>query len=503
MKASQMVVMGVLASGASLAMAQGDLPPMSETDDLTDFPTRWTAVMDLYDVPGISVAVVKDGKPYAAWSAGMRDLEGAEVDQHTGFYIASMTKTYLAGGICALADEGKLSLDDRVKQHLPQLDLPDDEIESTLTIRDLLCHRYGINSSPAVILDAYTGDITDERYFYWLSQGEVGGEVRYTNVHFTLLGRVIEAVTGQSWRDYLDEAIFEPAGMHRTTGYASELYGWENSATPMERINHVYRRAELVKDDSVMHAAGGMGTTAYDAARWLALQMNGGAIDGTQVISSEMVEASFQYQSELPEPRGTIRIQKGFGLGWMLGEFNGMAFAQHGGGYLGTSTYFAMVPEKGAGVVVLINSAPMARMLGSIIAVDTLCALTETEPAWDVYANWNASATKRKAQQGPSQGEKGGGPFPIETLSLAPEAYLGTYDNPMLGTVHVKMDGEEMLVNVGIVRSRFQAKDEPDQFLFDGPVFDGVEGRFEIEDGRVARVILTEERLGEMVFERN
>jgi len=252
-----------------------------------------------------------------------------------------------------------------------------------------------------------------------------------------------------------------------------------------------------------MHAAGGMGTTAYDAARWLSLQMNGGTIDGKRILCEEMTEASHEYQSRLPEPEGTIRIMKGFGYGWMLGEFNGMRLAQHGGGYLGTATYFAMLPEEGVGVVVLINSAPLGRMLGDIIAVDMLCELTGTEPAWDVYGNWSASVTRRKAQQGPTMKEKGGGPFPVETLSHDRAAYIGTYTHPMLGTVSVVPDGQTIQVNVGKVVSRFQPGEATDHFLFDGPVFDGTRARFELEGGRAVRMVMIEERLGELVFERD
>ncbi len=481
----------------------GDLPPFSERPDLADLPARWGPVMDLFDAPGVAVAVVKDGRPYAAWSAGFRDLEGKPIDQHTCFYIASMTKTYLAAGVCRLADEGRLSLDDAVKRHLPQMELPDKELESALTIRDLLTHRHGINSGPAVMLDAYTGEITDDRYFHWLARAEIGREVEYTNTHYTLLGRVIEAVTGKSWRDYLDVAVFEPAGMQRTTGYASELYGWENSATPMERIGgEKFQRAELVKDDSVMHAAGGMGTTAFDAARWLSLHMNGGAIDGVRIVSEGLIDESHSLLAALPEPDGTIRIQKGFGLAWMVGEFNGTPLSAHGGGYLGTSTYFAMLPEQGVGVVVLINGGGPARMLGDVVAIDVMARLTNTAPAWDVFGRFVERATRHKALEGPFMAARGGGPFPVSVLSQTREAYLGTYTNPHWGRAHVLPDGDTILVNMGIVPSRFHAGDAPDHFLFDGPVFDGVKGRLEMDNGRVARLVLTEERLGDVVFER-
>ncbi len=258
--------------------------------------SRWAEVMDEFDVPGMAVAIVQDGRILAIETFGMRAPGEAGSDggpaptPGTIYYIASITKTYLATAVCALADDGKLSLDDPVGKHLPRFALANAPGGSAreITIRDLLCHRPGIGKAePIVTLDAFTGEITEDRYYRWLATVQPSGETAYSNVHFTLLGRVVEAVSGMSWRDYLDERVLEPAGLTRTTGYASRMYGDPDCALPMERVEGEWRVCRLKKTDHTMHAAGGLGASATDAARWLMLHMNDGEIDGKRVISAE------------------------------------------------------------------------------------------------------------------------------------------------------------------------------------------------------------------------
>jgi CubicO group peptidase (beta-lactamase class C family) len=204
---------------------------------------------------------------------------------------------------------------------LPEFVLPSEDLTAALTLRDLLCHRHGLECGPIVHRDAYTGQITDEIYFRLLQDAEIANYVRYSNIHFTLAGRAIEDASGLKWQDFLDQRLFVPAGMMRTTAYASEMYGKLEHAEPMLRIEEMWRRSPLVKTDRTMHAAGGMGTTARDAARWLILNLNGGEIDGRRILPETMEEEYF-----------------------------------HGGGYVGAASYISFLPEHGIGVAALANS---------------------------------------------------------------------------------------------------------------------------------------------------
>ena len=259
----------------------------------------------------------------------------------------------------ALVEDGMLELDAPVSQYLPQMKLADPELTFKLTVRDLLCHRHGLDSSPIVFNDAYSGQITDDLYYRLLSKVTPMGDVQYSNVHFTLLGRVIQAVSGQHWRDYLRDRVLQPGGMTRTTGYASIMYGDDNAAQPMMLINDEWVHSAVRKTDRTMHAAGGMGTTAHDLGRWLRINMNDGKIDGQQVVAAEHVQQMKTRVSELANRSGKIRQRVGFGLGWFVGNYRdeNHTYIEHGGGYVGTAAHVSFIPEKALGVGILANSS--------------------------------------------------------------------------------------------------------------------------------------------------
>src|SRR5262249_40504064 len=158
--------------------------------------------------------------------------------------------------------------------------------------------------------------------------------------HFTLLGRVIESVTGKPWRDFLDARLFQPAGMTRTTGYASRMYGDANVALPCRETAEGWTVSPLIKTDRTMHAAGGLGTTARDLGQWLRLNMNLGTVNGKRILS-EAGARQMQTPQSQGEPEGKIRRLEGFGLGWQLGTYRGRPYATHGGGYVGAAAHIS------------------------------------------------------------------------------------------------------------------------------------------------------------------
>ena len=355
------------------AAAQVPAPRVEDVTELQGLSARWTAALETLEVPGFAVAVVKDGAVLALDAFGVRNAAGEPATPDTCYYIASATKPFTAMAVCMLAGEGKLELDASLKGVLPELVLPSEDLTVALTLRDLLCHRHVLECGPIVHRDAYTGQITDEIYFRLLQDAEIANYVRYSNIHFTLAGRAIEAASGLKWQDFLDQRLFEPAGMIRTTAYASEMYGTFEHAEPMLRIDGEWRRSPLVKTDRTMHAAGGMGTTARDAARWLILNLNGGEIDGRRILPETMQEEYYSKNSDLPVPQGSIRIEDGFALGWCVGKYRDPTrpYFFHGGGYIGAASYICFLPEHGIGVAALANSDGGAAM-ATIVTTDVL-----------------------------------------------------------------------------------------------------------------------------------
>lgn len=440
------VASGVCA--VACAGALGEDRGFDRLDGFADLRARWVRAAEDLRVPGFAIALVRDGEIAAIEGFGVRDTSpGAPVDPDTMFYIASCTKTYLAAGALVLVDQGKLGLDDPVRAHIPEFRLADERAAATITVRDLLSHRRGLNCSAGVVLDAYTGEITDERFFHWLAKETPSEQVRYTNTHFTLAGRVIERITGRSWRDFLDEAVFTPAGMDRTTGYASVMYGDPNAAWPMEWTPQGFRRADQIKSDATMHAAGGMGTSARDAARWVMVHLGSGALGDTRMLSARNAREMLTPQSRFPQTRGSIRAMEGFGLGWQMGTYRGLTpYVAHGGGYIGTAAHLSFLPEKGVGVVVLANSSPGGSALGDIVSIDIYDAIlgVEDEDLLPLYIKDIAAHHDRRAAEAPADARARAGDL-VHPIA----AHTGTYGHPHLGTIVVWSDDDTVKARMG------------------------------------------------------
>lgn len=472
--------------------------------ELADLPARWQVVMDLFDTPGMAVAVVRNDSIHVA-TLGFRDPDTrAPITPNTRFYIASVTKTCTAAGICALAAEGKLDLGDPVRRYLPRLRLPDADLLAHLTVNDLLDHRYGIDSPPAVILDAYTGEITEERYYHWLAEASIAGTIRYSNVHYTLLGRVIESVTGEPWRDYLAERLFAPAGMTRTTGYASLLWMDPDHAVPTARDGAGWRAIRERKTDRTMHAAGGLATTPVDGARWLLLFLDRGTVDGRQVLPPAVVDSMLTVHARLDRPDGTIRVIEGFGAAWQVGTFNGHRLAMHSGGYTGCSAHCAILPDDGVGVFVFLNADGPARGLGTIAAVDVLERLTGTTSPWNVYDRYvERMRTARAAGKAPAA-DTPPAPLPLDAVTRPVGLYEGSFHNPWWGTLTVVRGPGGFSIRLGdYTLDSGPVEGERNAFIPGDAFDDGAVGRFVIEpNGCVEQVVVTDPERGEIVFRR-
>jgi CubicO group peptidase (beta-lactamase class C family) len=509
-----MGLVGLLTVGGTAATT-----PLDQHPAYTPLVEGWRSRMDLFDVPGTAIAVVK-GDTIWTETAGIRNEAGDPVTADTIFYIASITKTYVATLAALLAEEGTLALDAPVQSYLPRFELADEDRTRSVTVLDLLAHRPGIQSGEIVLLDAYSGEITEDRYYHWLSRATSDGETRYSNVHFTIAGRVIESVTGIDWRDALDARLFTPAGLTRTTGYASEMYGDEDSATPLERDGESWRPVSQRKTDRTMHAAGGLGTTVADLARYLQLHINQGELDGVRLFSAQTAD-EIQREHSTHDPNGSLRIMQGFGLGWQRGTFNGVGFLAHGGGYDGASAYVAFFPEQRTGLAILVNAGSFARGWGSAVAVDVFEAITSTEAEWkpwDRYARQIAEIRAEEAAAGEGQdgvavdGAPGseGASTPDQPESHSPTAelsrpvglYTGAFRHEWLGTLHVTRTGDELILHLGdrpVSHTALGVDERTLDDLFDPPArLTFLVG----EHGRVDRVRVADEDLGDLIFER-
>src|SRR5258706_2522266 len=205
------VLLAVLA--ASFAPAQ--TAPAVAPQDLDAFTAR---VLKEFEVPGLAVAIVKDGRVVLAKGYGVRKLgEATPVDENTLFGIASNTKAFTAAALAMLVDEGKISWDDAVTKHLPAFQLYDPYVTREMTIRDLLTHRSGLGLGAGDLLwwppTDYSREEIIRRFRYVKPATSFRSRYAYDNVLYMVAGQVVAAVTGKTWDDSIKERIFTPLGM--------------------------------------------------------------------------------------------------------------------------------------------------------------------------------------------------------------------------------------------------------------------------------------------------
>ncbi len=414
---------------------------------------RWEHARKALDLPGFAVAIAtSDGIVYSK-GFGLRSLESeTPFTPGTSTYIASVTKVFVTLAIMQLSEAGQLDLDAPVKTYLPRFTLSDKQLAATITIRDLLCHRYGVNCSPIVFRDAYTGQIDDDVYYALLAQSEIAGEWSYTNVHFTILGRVIEAVSGESWKDYLANYVFRPLGMTHTTAYASELYGYPESATPLEYNEDRWMEAPIRKIDSTMHAAGGLGASAEDLGRWIALHLNGGEFDGVRLVSHASIDAILTKETE-PKTSFFRFGRPEMGLGWYRGIYNRELLAHHFGSYVGAHAHVSFMPEHDIGVAVVANTNTAATLMIHQIAAHVYDAALDDDgkDPWPYYID-RTQREIAESREGAAERRSAldAQPGPLD-LSLPMERYTGVYSNERWGTMEVTLHEGVLAAAIGNV----------------------------------------------------
>ena len=330
----------------------------------------WVArTMKTFEVPGIAVAIVKDGEVVAARGYGVRKLgESAPVDANTIFGIASNTKAFTSAALAMLVDEGKIRWDDPVINHLPQLHLHDPYVTRELTVRDALSHRSGLGLGAGDLLywpdTTFTRDEVVARARFIQPASSFRSRYAYSNLMFVIAGQIIPAVTGKSWDDFVRERILTPLGMTSTRLSSVGLRPEDNAAYPHSRgwrLRGTLRPVPMQRND-VWAAAAGIQTSVNDLSKWIIVQLNEGKIEQNRLLFSERQQREMWAAttvvpiSNVIEPlRAVTPNFSSYGLGWAVRDYRGRRIISHGGGLTGMVTTVQLVPEENLGIVVLTN----------------------------------------------------------------------------------------------------------------------------------------------------
>ena len=318
-----------------------------------------------FDVPGIAVAVVKDGKVIHAKGYGVRSLNNnLPVDGNTLFGIASNSKAFTSAALGMMVDEGKLNWDDKVIDYIPEFRMYDPYVTNVFTIRDLLTHRSGLGLGAGDLMFFPDGNkftkqemITNIRYLKQVSGFRT--QYDYDNNMYIVAGEVLSRICKKSWEDFIEDSIMKPIGF--TTSKAS----WgrvKNNSNIIDAHVPFNGKVQAIAHDwsENANAAGGIMSNLTDLSKWIILQMNNGKYG--EGLSKKLF--SEEVHNDMWAPQTIINVGgpgtynthfAGYGLGWFLADVKGYKQVSHTGGLLGTVTQVTLIPELQLGIIVLTN----------------------------------------------------------------------------------------------------------------------------------------------------
>ncbi len=318
-----------------------------------------------FDVPGMSVGVIKDGKVIYSKGFGVRSLtNNQKMTDETLVGIASNSKGFTATALAMLADEGKLKFDDKVSKYIPEFQMNDAYVSQEVTIKDLITHRAGLGLGQGDLMFFPEGGpltVNDiiHNVRYLKPENSFRSNLDYNNIMFIVAGEVIHRVSGLSWAEFIEKKILKPVGM-------TSSYGSYNRAKAANVPNIIDAHAPVDgKVVAVPHdwnetgnAAGGIMSNIKDMNIWAEFLMNGFTTkDGKKLVTDKQIQQLWNLQISTPvalkNPYDTNF--NGYGLGWFITDVKGHKQVYHTGGLIGTVTQFTLIPDMKLGIVVLTN----------------------------------------------------------------------------------------------------------------------------------------------------
>ena len=333
------------------------------------------SVLRTFEVPGVSVSIVKDRKVLLAKGYGIKKLGGnGRVDANTLFSIASNSKAFTATALALLVEEGKLKWDDRVIDHVPWFKMADSYVTTNLTVRDLLVHHSG--------LLAYSGDLmlfppstySRREILEKLQKLPLVHDFRstyaYDNILYLAAGEVIKVLSGREWEDFVKERIFDKVGMPGSISRYSEFGGRPNISAAHDRINGKVGLVDDYMNQNIGDAsnpAGGILSNANDMSNWMITQLDSGRTPShTLLFKPSSTSQMWKVIRPIPVSKVSAGLKPaqmdffGYALGFRTYNYQKYKVVGHGGKLGGFVSQVAMVPDLNLGITVLTNQESTA-----------------------------------------------------------------------------------------------------------------------------------------------
>ncbi len=465
--------------------------PSFITDSLDNYINQ--GIKD-WNIPGLAIAIVKDGKVVVMKGFGVRNITTKEpVDENTLFMIASNSKLFTATSLAQLEYNGKLSLDDKITKYYPDYKVYDPNTTALVTIRDMLAHHLGTGT--------FQGDFT-----FWdanLTRGEIINKMRllkpaqnfrqdfgYCNSCFLTAGEIIPKVSGKPWEVYVYDSIIEPLGMANTHTLGSNMEEMPGAATPYTTA-FTGKLMELPYDHvDNLAPAGSIVSCVKDIAKWLTMQLDSGRYEGKRIMPWRVLRRTRDMNTIISSRKSaTLPVHyTGYGLGVFQSDYNGRQMFWHTGGAFGFVTNTCFVPEENLGITILTNNdnQEFFEQLRYQI-LDAYLGVKYVNRSQQVLKPFLSDEQKTITQTKQLQARVKG-----KTPPLPIAEYGGTYVNELYGPITITANGNDLKIKFNghfDLSAKVQYMDNNEWLItYSNPAFGIFPLTFKMESNKVVSV---------------
>lgn len=460
----------LLAFVFSISLKAQDNSPLEGLDEYVA-----QAVED-FELPGLSIAIVKDGEVVMSKAYGYKNTQtGEKLNTSSLFNIASCSKAFTAACLAKLVEDGKLKWTDKVTDYVPYFKLADPYITREMNIADLLCHRSGLSTFTGDLLWFGT-DYSQEEVVRRMANLPIDNDFRseygYQNNMYTVAGLVIKAVSGLTWEDYLQKHFFDPLGMTEARSCSNELDEGQDLAMP-------HLKGEVQPIDAFdPQPALSLYVSSDELAHWVKMLLNKGSYADQQVLGERALWK--MWSAHTVKSVSAWRRSHGihlssYGLGWNLYDYAGKMVVEHDGGMPGYISKVCLVPEENLGIIILTNDMSS---LGTALRYRILDKyFTDNDRDWAKeflgYKKQGEVFEKR------AKAERDAARQPDTKPSLSNEGYVGTYNDRYYGDATITIENDQLKLTMVPTKRYFVAPlnhwhhdtwqfDFPEKFLPEG-----------------------------------
>ena len=424
-----------------------------------DFDTYMEKLLQDWNAPGVGIGIVAEDMLLFAKGYGYRNYEEKlPFTPKTLFPIASNTKLFTSVAAGMLVEEGKLTWDQPIRDTVPAIRFYNNQLNNSVTLRDMLAHRTGITRHDSIWYkqDLLTRKDIFDRIQYMQPEVSLRETFFYNNNMYTVVGYIIELLSGKTWEEFVREKIFKPLEMHGTIYTIVEMLKQSDYGVPFAEKRDSNELYKIPYDEDLAGApCGAIVSNIEEMSHWLVALMNEGTYLGKQVISPNILKATLEPAMAEPNELGEAwdwweLLNPVYGMGRRTASYRGHLLTEHGGYIDGFHSQVSFLPHSKIGAIVLgigSHCLPLSNIITYNI-YERLLDLSQTP--WS--DRWLDVMLKAKEAGKEARAKAGENRVSNTTPSHSLTDYVGEYANPIYGILKIEMNDSELQFNFGKIK---------------------------------------------------